>query len=92
MLMVEKSISVTRQQDDWIKVRIESGHFRNESEVIRDLIRERQMSEQETPEQIAVIRAKLEEAERSGVSNRTLDEIWEEARREHDTRPIRNGG
>lgn len=82
MPMVKKSISVTAQQDAWIKARIESGHFGNESEVIRDLIRERQMREQETPEQIAAIRAKLDEAEGSGVSHRTLDEIWEEARRE----------
>lgn len=82
MPMVKKSISVTAQQDAWIKARIESGHFGNESEVIRDLIRERQMREQETPEQIAAIRAKLDEAEGSGYTNQTVTEIWEEVRRE----------
>ena len=42
MGMVKKSISVTEQQEQWVKSQISSGHFGNESEVIRDLIRERQ--------------------------------------------------
>ncbi len=41
MGMVRKSISVTEQQDSWIKAQIQTGHFGNESEVIRELIRER---------------------------------------------------
>ncbi len=82
MPMVKKSISVTSQQDGWIKAQIESGHFGNESEVVRDLIRERQMREQETPARIAAIRARLVEAEKSGFTDQTVDEIWEEARRE----------
>ena len=80
MAMVKKSISVTDQQDSWIKGQIEAGHFGNESEVVRDLIRERQRREQETPEQIAAIRAALIEGEQSGISNLGIDEIWEEAR------------
>lgn len=83
MPMVKKSISVTEQQDGWIKAQIETGHFGNESEVVRDLIRERQMREQETPEEIAAIRAALIEGENSGISSRSVDEIWEEARRRH---------
>ena len=80
--MVRISIFVTAQQDVWIQACIDSGLFADESEVIRDLIQERQMLEQETPEQIAEIRAKLDEAENSGVSDRTVTEIWEEVRRE----------
>lgn len=37
-----KSISVTEKQEKWVKSKISGGHFGNESEVIRDLIRERQ--------------------------------------------------
>jgi antitoxin ParD1/3/4 len=48
MAIVKKSISVTDQQDRWIKAQIQSGHFGNESEVVRELIRERQIREQET--------------------------------------------
>ena len=40
--MVKKSISVTEQQNAWINAQIETGRYGNESEVVRDLIRERQ--------------------------------------------------
>jgi len=80
MPMVKKSISVTEQQDSWIKAQIKTGHFGNESEVVRELIRERQMNEQETPAEIAAIRAALIAGEKSGFTNNSVDEIWEEAR------------
>jgi antitoxin ParD1/3/4 len=83
MPMVKKSISITDQQDSWIKAQIESGHFGNESEVVRELIRERQIREQETPAQIEAIRKALIEGEESGFSDRTVDEIWQEARQRH---------
>ncbi len=69
MGMVKKSISVTEQQDNWIKAQIKTGHFGNESEIIRELIRERQMREQETPAQIEAIRAALGSAGNSGRCN-----------------------
>lgn len=78
--MVKKSISVTDQQSDWMKSQIATGHYGSESEVIRELIRERQMQQQETPREIAAIRAKLLEAERSGFTDQTVAEIWESAR------------
>ena len=73
--MVKKSISVTDQQDRWIKSQLSSGHFGNESEIIRELIRERQMREQETPNEILAIRAALDDGEESGISARTPDQI-----------------
>lgn len=88
MPMVKKSISVTDQQDGWIKAQIQSGHYGNESEVVRDLIRERQMREQETPEEIAAIRAALIQGEQSGLSNRSVDEIWNEARERHRSKHV----
>jgi len=75
MPMVKKSISVTDQQDRWIKSQLSSGHFGNESEIIRELIRERQMREQETPNEILAIRAALDDGEESGISARTPDQI-----------------
>jgi len=39
MRMHRKTITLTEQQDDWVKGQIESGHFGNDSEYIRDLIR-----------------------------------------------------
>jgi antitoxin ParD1/3/4 len=78
--MVKKSISVTDQQNDWIKAQIESGHYGNESEVVRELIRERQLREQETQAEVEAIRAKLIEAEKGGFTDQTVDQIWQEAR------------
>jgi len=75
MPMVKKSISITDQQDSWIKAQIASGHFGNESEVVRELIRERQIREQETPAQIEAIRKALIEGEKGGISGRTPDDI-----------------
>ena len=83
MPMVKKNISVTDQQDGWIKAQIETGYFGNESEVVRELIRERQIREQETPAEIEAIRAALIKGEQSGFSDHTLDKIWEEARQRH---------
>ena len=39
MATVRKTITVTDQQDRWIKARITGGGFTNDSEYIRDLIR-----------------------------------------------------
>lgn len=83
MPMVKKSISVTDQQDSWIKAQIKTGHYGNESEVVRELIRERQLQDQETPAEIEAIRAALIEGEESGFSDSSVDEIWEDARQRH---------
>jgi len=83
MPMVKKSISITDQQDSWIKAQIKTGHYGNESEVVRELIRERQLRDQETPAEIEAIRAALIEGEESGFSDRSVDEIWEDARQRH---------
>jgi putative addiction module CopG family antidote len=39
---VRKTITLTEQQDDWIKARIHAGHYTNDSECLRDLIRREQ--------------------------------------------------
>jgi putative addiction module antidote protein, CC2985 family len=78
MAMVKKSITVTDQQDNWIKAQIETGHYGNESEVLRELIRERQLREQETSREIEVIRAKLIRAEESGFTEQNPTELLKE--------------
>ena len=73
MTTTRKTITVTDQQDDWIKSRIEAGEFTNDSEYIRDLIRRDQARFSE----IEAIRAALIEGEESGISNRTPQEVRE---------------
>ena len=79
MGMVKKSISVTDQQAGWIKAQIDTGNYGNESEVFRDLIRDRISRDTET----TAIRATLIDGEQSGVSHKTVEEIWEEAQQRH---------
>lgn len=59
---VRKTITLTDKQDGWIKAQIEAGHYTNDSEYIRDLIRR----EQERSSEIEAIRAALLEGEESG--------------------------
>ncbi|WP_454563841.1 type II toxin-antitoxin system ParD family antitoxin [Pseudomonas sp. AIG] len=63
MATVRKTITVTDQQDHWIKAQIEAGHYTNDSEYIRDLIRR----EQERNAELETIRAALREGESSGT-------------------------
>jgi antitoxin ParD1/3/4 len=57
-----KTITVTDQQDEWIKAQIETGGFTNDSEYIRDLIRRDQARNVEAE----AIRAELIRGEESG--------------------------
>ncbi|MHB1402248.1 MAG: type II toxin-antitoxin system ParD family antitoxin [Thiobacillus sp.] len=62
MATVRKTITLTDKQDSWIKAQIEAGHYTNDSEYIRDLIRR----EQERSAEVEAIRAALIEGEASG--------------------------
>jgi antitoxin ParD1/3/4 len=76
MTTTRKTITVTQQQDSWIKSRIAAGEFTNDSEYIRDLIRR----DQERHSKIEALRAALIEGEESGISDRTPEEIIRVAR------------
>lgn len=62
MSMHRKTITLTEQQDRWIKGQIEDGDFGNDSEYIRGLIRR----DQQGQEKIAALRQALIEGETSG--------------------------
>ena len=59
---VRKTITLTDQQDSWVKAQVAAGHYTNESEYIRDLI----MREQGRNAEIEAFRAALIEGEASG--------------------------
>ena len=75
MTTVRKTITLTSQQEQWVKAQIAAGRFTNDSEYIRDLIRR---DREETPSFYA-LRAAIREGLESGVSERTIPEIAEEA-------------
>ena len=66
MATVRKTITLTEQQDNWVKAQIEAGDYTNDSEYIRDLIRR----EQERTAEIEAIRNALIEGEANGEPRR----------------------
>lgn len=62
MTTVRKTITLTGPQDAWVKSQIDAGHYTNDSELIRDLIRR----DQERNAEIEAIRAALIDGENSG--------------------------
>ena len=62
MGITRKTITVTSQQNNWIKAQVATGRFTNDSEYIRHLIRHDQASQTD----IDAIRAALIEGEDSG--------------------------
>ena len=73
MATIRKTITLTEQQGNWIKSRINDGDFTNDSEYLRDLIRR----DQEQLSEIHAIRAALIKGEQSGESTRSVDEIMQ---------------
>lgn len=71
MGMVKKSITVTSQQERWIKAQMETGNYSTDSELIREALREKQ----NRIDEIEQIRAALIAGEQSGVSERSMDDI-----------------
>jgi len=71
MAMVKKSITVTEQQEKWIQEQMATGNYGTDSELIREALREKQNRTAE----IEAIRAALLVGEKSGISNRTPDDI-----------------
>ncbi len=77
--MQRKTITITNQQETWVKSVIDSGDYGNDSEYFRDLIRRDQARRSAGFE----LRRLLEEAETSGFSERTPMEIWAAAEARH---------
>ena len=75
MPVVRKTITLSDTQDAWIKRQIARGAFTNDSEYIRDLVRR----DQEAEARLADLRQAISEGLDSGVSERSLDQIWAEA-------------
>ncbi len=75
MTTVRKTITLTTKQDQWIKAQIAAGGFTNDSEYIRDLLRR----DQEQNAKFLVLKAAIQEGLDSGISDKTVLEVWKEA-------------
>ena len=74
MATVRKTVTFTEQQDQWIKAQIEAGAFTNDSEYLRNLVRQDQAKSQN----FLSLKMKLQEGIESGVSTKTLPEIMKD--------------
>ncbi len=80
MSMIDKSICLTEGQASWLKSVVDRGDFEDESQVVRELIRERQLRENESNKQLAAIRQALDDGENSGLIDQSVEQIWQTAR------------
>jgi antitoxin ParD1/3/4 len=79
MTTVRKTITLTSKLDEWIKSQTNGGEFTNDSEYIRDLIRR----DRDQKSKLLALRAAIQEGLDSGVSDRTVGDIWAEAEARH---------
>ena len=76
MVLVKKSVTLTEQQDEWIKRQVEAGRYANESELLRDLIRK----EQDKSRGAHLLRHALLEGRASGVSPLDAEQVFAQAK------------
>lgn len=74
--MATMNISLPDAMKAWVEAQSENGRFSNSSDYVRALIRREQIK----ADKIAHWNRLIEEAEASGISDETVDEIFERAR------------
>ena len=77
--MPRKSITFAEKQDEWLKLVVASGYYKDESDYIRDLVRH----DQEKRSKLIEVRAAIQEGLDSGVSDKSLDQIWSQVEDEY---------
>lgn len=74
MAVIRKTITFTEKQDKWIKSRITTGEYTNDSEYIRDLVRR----DQAKNAKFSVLKAAITEGMESGISSKSVPDIMKE--------------
>ena len=76
--MATMTVSLPDPMKDWIEARIKQSEYASASDYVRDLVRrDRARREQELT--LEELRRRLAASRESGVSDRTVDEIFAEA-------------
>ena len=75
--MASMNISLPEPMKDWVETQTSSGRYDNASEYVRDLIRH----DQDRASKISAMQKLVDEAFESGVSDKSLDDIWTAAQR-----------
>ncbi len=75
-IMATMNVSLPDQMKDWVGQQVANGRYANSSDYVRDLIR-RHKEREEAHDALMV---ELQKGLDSGISKRSLDEIWESAK------------
>lgn len=80
--MATMNVSLPNQMRNWVEECVRSGHYANASDYVRDLIRR----DKERGGAIEQIQRMITEGMASGVSDKTVDDVWQrvKARRIHE--------
>jgi antitoxin ParD1/3/4 len=78
--MANLNLLIDHDVKDWIESRVEKGEFATSAEYLSELVRRDRESRGED-ERIEELRRMIEEAERSGISRRTMEDIRREGLR-----------
>jgi antitoxin ParD1/3/4 len=78
--MATMNVSLPQEMKDWVEAQVATGRFANASDFVRDLIRD-DMDREAAKDEFDRI---IEEAEASGISDRTVEEIMDDARARAD--------
>jgi len=77
--MATMNVSLPDPMKAWVEAQVETGHFSNASDYVRDLIRRDQ---QDQAQRDALVRA-LVAGETSGISTRDIAGIWRDVKARH---------
>lgn len=80
--MTSIHLSLPSQMNDWVQERGRTGRYRDANDYIQDLIRR----DQERQTKIQAMQKLVDEGLASGVSDKTAEEILEEALKRHRNR------
>jgi antitoxin ParD1/3/4 len=85
--MATMTISLPDPMKEWVEAQIHTGDYASSSDYIRDLIRK----DREQRDRLNALRTMIDEAEASGISPRSVDEVFAEARAIAKSRGLLNG-
>ena len=77
--MATLNLSLPDAMKAWVEAQTKGGQYNNASEYVRDLIRRDQKERQ----QLERLQAAIDEGRRSGVSDKSLDDIWQGVKQRH---------
>jgi len=70
------NVSLPDPMKEWVESQVGSGLYSNTSDYVRDLIRQ----DQEAQNKREILLKALKKGEKSGISKKTLDEIWNDVK------------